>query len=322
MENKKVFITGATGLLGSHIVDILIERGYECVALYRSKPGRLQKVHWIQGDLLSPSTYESALRGIDIIIHAASLISYQKKDRKKLFQTNYLATRDLVNTALNLGVDTLIYISSASTRVRSSEPFKISLQTKGNPVFYSNYSQSKFLAELEVWRAEAEGMKTSIIHPSLLIGHGDWSKGSMKIFERVFSGLSHYPPGHLGIVGAEDVARFICDLCKKDESGTSYILNAEVWTYKEFLNKIASALNKPQINKEARYWMAYLIKLRDTILSSLKNQPSLVTRETLNSSFQKFSFEPSSVHLYPYSDMNTLIKECAKRQVQMVTHEE
>ncbi len=307
MQNKNVFITGGTGLLGNSILTQLINDGYNCSAISRSKKNPEGPVNWIQADLLDPSAYDQELRGKNTIIHAAGLISYLASDKQKLFQSNFMATRDLVNAAIYHGVEKLIYISSASTLLRSSNPLNISVHSKGTPVFNSQYARSKFLAELEIWRAEAEGMKVCILHPSLIIGYGNWTKGSMNIFQHVLDGLKYYPPGQTGIVSADDVAKIISRICKHEIFGKSILVNAEVWSYKNLLNEIAFQLAKPAISKKASPWMATMMACTETLKSFINFKNVLITKETIKSSFSQFSYDTDTMADYHYEDIKTLI---------------
>ena len=211
-KGKKLFLTGATGMLGSHILDYLLQEPLEeIVAIHHQNSPTCSKENltWIRADLLRPDTYEFALEGVDTVIHSAGLVSYSATDRNMLYRVNEIATSDLVDCCLHAGVRRIIYISSASTLSRSSDPNYIGLDALGDPVFTSEYAKSKYKAELQILRAEAEGMIVQIVHPALILGFGDWTEGSNAVFRRVHQGLRYYPAGKIGVCTAENTATLI-----------------------------------------------------------------------------------------------------------------
>ncbi len=317
MQTSKLFITGGTGFVGSHILTELIQDGYSCKALYRNYPSVQSKAQWVKGDLLDPGSFELYLDEVDTIVHAAGFISYQKKDKQKLMYSNCIATKELVNSALNKKVKNFVYISSASTLIRSVDPLYISLKGSGTPVFNSYYAKTKFLAELEIWRAAAEGMNVCVLYPSLVIGGWKWNKSSMQIFGKVNSGISYYPLGNLGIVSAVDLAKIVSKICMNDMNGQRFLINAEVWSYNDFLNEIAKSLGKKKIIKEASNWQAYLLSLLNISFSFWNQNQAIITRETIKSSFSRFRYEPnlhSSLPNFNYQDIKDQIHEIVKQQ--------
>ncbi|MBK6545526.1 MAG: NAD-dependent epimerase/dehydratase family protein [Saprospiraceae bacterium] len=312
MASNKVLITGASGLLGIPIIQKLIAHKITTSALSRKQQLALEGLEWIQGDLLNPLSYEYKLQGIETIIHVAGYVSYQKEDRDLLYKTNVLATRDLINAALAYKVQNFLYISSASTLIRSSDLALVSTQSAGNPVFNSFYAESKFLGELEVWRAAAEGLKVCILNPSLVLSKYSWDHSSMQIFNRVKQGLSYYPPGSLGLVSAEDIANIVLKIMNESIWNQQFLVNAETWTYKEFLNAIAKGLNTPEINKEASLFAAKSLSLIERFASFMNKQHRLITQETIQSSFTKFKYDDfatSQTLNYNYQDIKNLIED-------------
>ena len=257
MSGKQIFLTGATGLVGSSILKELLHSGYACKAMYRRQQPRQPGVEWFQGDLLEPATFESSLAGVDTVIHAGALVSYSGLDRDMVFKTNYLATRDLVNAALSAGVRRFILISAASTLRRSTDSDLIALQTPGQPVFQSSYAESKFLAELEVWRGAAEGFEVCILNPAMVIGEESQTGSSMKIIKAVENGLPAYPPGSVGLITAGDVAAMVSKVLDGGPWDSQLLLCAETWTYGEFLNEIAKTLGKDPIEKKMSLGQAW-----------------------------------------------------------------
>jgi nucleoside-diphosphate-sugar epimerase len=317
MQNNKVLITGASGFVGSHILNKLMEDGFSCQGLYKTSYSSLINAEWIQGDLLDPVDLENKLSDVNTIVHAAGMVSYQQKDQDKLLSANYYATKELVNLALHKGIENLLYISSSSTLIRSADPLLISVHSKGTPVFNSFYAKTKFLAELEVWRAAAEGMKVCVLYPSLIIGDWDWNKSSMQIFQKVKTGISHYPPGNLGVVSAVDLAKIVSIICGGEIKGQQLLINAEVWTYRDFLNEISSVIGRGPIKHEANKLQAYLMSMQNTLQSYWNRNQMIITKETIKSSFTKFRYESNLDRYFPdfkYQDIRGVIHDIVQKK--------
>ena len=115
--STKILITGGTGFLGSYIIKALVEKNYVVRAIRRNSklPGYisekiLDKVDWVEGDILDVVSLEEAMEDMDTVIHAAAMVSFVKKDREQMYQVNVEGTANVVNMALEKGSNGL-YIS-------------------------------------------------------------------------------------------------------------------------------------------------------------------------------------------------------------------
>src|SRR3954462_1496933 len=91
----KVLVTGGTGFLGSYIIQNLVNRGYEVRAIRRSaklpffiSQAVLEKVEWVEGDILDPVSLQDALKGIRYMVHAAALVSFSSAERDRMYGVN------------------------------------------------------------------------------------------------------------------------------------------------------------------------------------------------------------------------------------------
>ena len=118
-----------------------------------------------------------------------------------------------MNVALSLGIKKVGYVSSVASLGRNTTDKIVDEQcffTATNNE--SNYSLSKYFSEQEVWRASAEGLDVVIINPSIILGPGDWNKGSSQIFQKIYNGLKFYTSGSSGYVDVIDVADSLLQL--------------------------------------------------------------------------------------------------------------
>jgi nucleoside-diphosphate-sugar epimerase len=230
----KVLLTGGTGFLGSHILRLLLQQGHEVCALQRSSSRKdlvsnlSDRVHWLEGDVTDLTSLETAFEGIEKVIHCAAVVSFHPKDRRQMMQINVEGTANMVNYALDAGVQQFIHVSSIAAIGRSATRRHLSEVSKWETSSYnSQYAISKYLAEQEVWRAAAEGLSVSIVNPSVILGSGFWGENTSMFFQRIDNGLRFYPTGATGFVDVEDVATFILLLLESGKTSERYLLNGE-----------------------------------------------------------------------------------------------
>lgn len=290
------FITGATGFLGSYVLYYLLdeEDPNSIIALKRTtssfdqlnsifrfldkqyqthQQDKLDQVQWINGNLNDINTVDHVLEQVDTIYHTAAKVSYDPKDRDAIISVNVDGTKNLIDLAVKNNIEHFYYVSSVASLnkkagVPTTEDF-ISFKRD----FSSTYAESKFRAEMEVWRGFAEGLQGVIVNPGVIIGPGDFNSGSPRIFKTIHEGLRFYPSGSSALVDARDVAQSFIRLTKDPSSyNNRYIQVAETMPLKKMLSHIAYHLNAPkpkyQVNLPLSLTLAYIEKLRSLISGS------------------------------------------------------
>jgi nucleoside-diphosphate-sugar epimerase len=144
----------------------------------------------------------------------------------------------------------------------------------------SNYSISKYYAEMEVWRGMGEGLTPLIVNPSTVLGYGDWNQGSCAIFKTAYNEFPWYIKGNNGFVDVEDIARAVVQLMASPVRNERFIVSAENWSYRHLLNRIADGFNKNHPSKEATPFLAGLAWRAEKIKSFFNQTRPLLTRET------------------------------------------
>jgi len=251
MASSAVFITGATGLVGSHLARLLLLRGYSrIIALKRPKSDLILlgndagRITWIDGDILDVEALAAGMQDADLVIHCAGLISYDPKDRNRLHAVNVEGTANVVNAALAAGVERLVYISSVSVLSRTGKSQVVTEGTPWQPTRYTSiYGLTKHLAEREVQRGVAEGLKASILIPSIILGAGKWDNGSATIFHQIGRGMPAYPLGQNGFVDVRDVALLATLLLEQEES-YRVIASGHTVSYRVLFSEIATRIGK------------------------------------------------------------------------------
>lgn len=253
-----ILVTGATGIVGSHILAELLQRNNSVRVLTRETRSRqpiLQilrhhnirpdAIEYVKGDINDPVSLRDAVRGCEEVYHCAAMVSFQPNDRKALFQTNIQGTANVVNACLEQGIKKLCYISSTSAigdEWIDGYLREESLWTtdKGR----SAYSISKRYAELEVCRGREEGLNAVILNPAVVIGPGRWGESSTSLILSCVKGMRYYSSGENGFVDARDVARFATDAMEQGRFNDRYLLVGENLGFKDLFTLICQQLGK------------------------------------------------------------------------------
>lgn len=256
-----ILITGATGLVGSHLLYDLVSAGHNVRALKRQNSNLEQvrkifsfytnqidslwkRIEWIDGDMLDIFTLEKSLEGITHVYHTAAMVSFDVNDHSKMQSVNVVGTRNLVNICLSKKIKKLCFVSSIAALGVPEEGTKI--VTEKTPWRHedkrSGYSLSKFQSELEIWRGINEGLNAVIVNPSIILGPGQWDKGSSQLFSTVSKGLKYYTKGITGYIDVRDVSRAMIQLMESEISNERFILNSEDLTYRFIFKTIAQSL--------------------------------------------------------------------------------
>lgn len=290
--------------MGTHLILALHQKGIAVKALYRSAiPDVVKdKATWVQGDILDVIALEEAMQGVNQVYHVAGFVSFKPEDKRQLHKINVEGTANVVNACLDAGVQKLVHVSSVAAlgRIRKDAVINESMNWT-EETSNSEYGKTKYLAELEVWRGVGEGLNAVAVNPTIIIGeHGDWSKGSMQIFQSLHQGFPYYSLGQTGFVDANDVAAAMIELMESDISSQRFVISAENIVYRDFFFMVADAFGKKRPTqlitpfKAALAWRLFKIK------SWFTGKSPLVTKETAATSLAKVSFDNSKLlHALP-----------------------
>ena len=272
-----ILVTGATGFLGSNLLLQLTSNNamdQKIVALYRSenridrvqlyfkkhkKAHLFEQIIWKEADILDIPALELVFKNISFVYHCAALVSFDPVDEVKLRKVNIEGTANIVNCCLDYNIEKLCFVSSIAALgdVLPSETI-VNEKTEWNPELeHSDYAISKFGAEMDVWRAQQEGLKVIVVNPGVILGDaigGDWLEGSTKIFETVSKGLQFYTKGSTGFVAIADVTKLMQTLMESDIVNQKFILVAENWSYESLTKCIAQHLQVVAPKYEVKKW--------------------------------------------------------------------
>src|SRR5450759_433572 len=291
-----ILVTGGSGLVGSELISQLLALGNKIKAIYNST--RLTISHQnlipVKCDILDTAALEEAMQGVTQLYHCAAMVSFSAKN--KLIKINIEGTANVVNAALDAGVTKMVHVSSVSAlgRIRENETVTEEMnwtEESSNSV----YGKSKYLGEMEVWRGIGEGLQAVIVNPSLILGSGDWNKGSSEIFRSVYNEFPWYTEGVTGVIDVKDVARAMILLMNSEINKQRFILNAENLSYKEVFTNIAKCFGKKPPHKKVTPFIAAIVWRLEAIKSMFTGKDALVTKETARTALAKVYFDNNKI---------------------------
>lgn len=245
----KILVTGSTGLLGRYIVAAFHGKGHQVRAMVRSSTPEWMKnlngVEAVEGDVEIPETLSDLVEGVDQVIHCAAVVSLQARDHDKVMHVNVGGTRNIVNTCLNARIPRLLHVSSVAAIGHDNPSGVYDEQTPWSEAS-GFYAQSKYDAELEVYRGMAEGLHAVIVNPAVVLAPDDHSTSSGRLVRYARSGTWFYTDGKVNLVDVRDVAEAVLRLAEHGEmkSGDRFILSAGNLSWKAFLGGMASRCGK------------------------------------------------------------------------------
>lgn len=266
-----ILVTGATGLVGAHLLAELIPHHSVITALYRSEDKRQQalsvlkyygiaedKAHevirWVKTDILDLVQLKCVFEGVTKVYHCAALVSFHKMDYPQLLRTNVEGTANVVNMCLRFGVDKLVHMSSVAALGDATKDGMVSEQSKwASYDGKSGYAVSKKHGEREVWRGIEEGLNAVIVNPTVIFGAAPLNQSSIAIFKTVLNGQRFYTTGSNAIVDARDVAAIMHQLMEREVSKQQYLLVGENVSFRAIMNEISDQAGKkrPSIGIES-----------------------------------------------------------------------
>lgn len=317
-----VLVTGGTGLIGSHLLLFLLQKGYKVRAVHRksSKLEVVQKVfsyyvensaqlfaeiEWMVADINDIPALETAFEDIEKVYHAAALISFDPNDFDSLMKVNVEGTANIVNLCIATKVQKLCYVSSIAAIGPSLDGLPITEENEFTDQHADVYSRSKYGAELEVWRGSQEGLSVVMINPGVVIGPGFWEGGSGTLFTTANKGYSYYPPSGTGFVTVTDVARMMLVAMESKVENEHFIAVSENCSYKELLIRFTKHLGVKPPTKQLQLWQLQLLRILDVFWNLLSGKGRRITKNGIESLKQRkyyssykaedvlnFTFEP------------------------------
>lgn len=250
----RVLVTGATGFLGVHLCRRLVYDGHRVSVLLRPS-SHTDAFHGLNltkiiGDVIERSSLDYAVKGQDVVVHAAAHVLCWRYIRDVQNQVNIYGTRNIVEACHKHSVKRLVHISSIAaigipsiSEIPADETFCFNLLESG-----LNYHISKYLAEKEVLNGVQQGLDAVIINPGSIFGPLLRKYRGNQMINKVRRGriVLHFRGG-LTPVHVSDVVDGIIQAIQKGEKGHRYILGGENLTYRQIAETAAEFLRLKRI---------------------------------------------------------------------------
>jgi len=293
----KVFLTGATGFVGSHVAHSLAAQDCELRLLVR-KTSRLENLEGlgpdadtVTGDLQNPDPLRSAIAGCDAVMHVAADYRLWVRDPDAMYAANVAGTRELLRLAREENVPRFVYTSSVATMGFRSDG---SIVDENTPVSIRNmvghYKRSKFLAEQEAISAAQAGQQVIILNPTTPIGPCDVkpTPTGRIIVDFLNRKFPAYSDTGLNLVDVREVARTHAAALELGTPGERYILGGENLTLKQILDKMSAitGLPSPKIRVPHAVAAAYAF-FEENITGHLRGKEPRATVEAVRMARKK-----------------------------------
>ncbi|MBI5185121.1 MAG: NAD-dependent epimerase/dehydratase family protein [Nitrospinae bacterium] len=248
----KAFVTGSTGFIGSHLVRELLNDGHEARVLVR-KGSNLSNIEGLGletafGDLRDYQGLLEALRGCEILYHAAAHYSFWDRDKKLIYGINVDGTRNILRAAGECGLKRIVYTSTVGCigipedGTPGNEDTPLKPQDASNP-----YKHSKYLAELEAINFAADGLPVVIVNPSAPVGAMDIkpTPTGKVIVDFLNRKMPAYLDTGLNLIDVKDCARGHILAAEKGRTGERYILGNQNMALREILEALEEITGLP-----------------------------------------------------------------------------
>ncbi|TXS96129.1 SDR family NAD(P)-dependent oxidoreductase [Parahaliea maris] len=249
----KVLVTGATGFIGSHVVDQLLKSGHEVGVLARnsSKQGDILEklgvsptsVTLHQGDVLD-TDWADLLPGYQGLVHCAGIMSKNVADVQKMWDLNVTGSERLLQAAVDAGLDPVIFVSSFMAMFPPAGP----LMTANDPVHEpdSSYAKTKAQAERDARKLQDSGAPVVCIYPASVNGPDDPTVGSGQEFlaNYVNSGTMLVTEGGLTFTDVRDLALLISRLLEPGNGPRRIMATADYLTHQQILEVMREQTGK------------------------------------------------------------------------------
>ncbi len=273
------FVTGGTGFLGTHLIEVLLEEGWHVIALHRknSDTSNLDRLGCEKalGDVADAASLKGLIPdGTDGVFHVAGNTVPWRGVRDRQWQTNVVGTENMIAAALEAKVGRFVHTSSIAVYGHHEE-----LITEATPKLGATswvcYVKSKFFAEKAVLEAVNAGLDAVVLNPGHILGAYDKDNWSQLFVLTQKDALPGVPPGAGCFANAREVARAHLKAYEVGKSGENYFLGGPHASFLEVMKEISSLLGKKSpIKTTPAVLLNIVAKISDFISRFTHKQPN------------------------------------------------
>ena len=252
----RVGVTGASGMVGINVCKEVINNGDKLNILIREDVSYFNNLSCkkFYGDLNDIDILEKFCERCDVIIHSAAMISIGFDAYDRVYDVNFVGTKNLLDASINKKVKKFIFISTVNAYNKKPTD-KIFNETRDLVKKGNAYDMTKALAQQLV--ISTKGIETVSINPTSVLGKNDYKPSRLgKIVKAVYSGkLPFLVDGGLDIIDVEDLSKAIYSSISKGKDGESYLISGKYRSFKE----IYKVIEKYQENKSRVFFFPRLM---------------------------------------------------------------
>jgi len=282
----KIYITGATGFIGSNLTKRLIEEGNTVHALIRnpekSKKINFENVFFENGDLLNTNSLYQGMKGCEEVYHLAAFARPWAKQQDTYYKINVQGTLNVLLAAIKAGIRKVVITSTAGV-LGPSEKDLVTENSESNSLPFTEYEKTKILMEEKVWQLPKKQTQVVIVLPSRLYGPGELtvSNSVTKLIKLYSKGLWRLIPGNGQSIGNYVFINNVLDglilAMKKGRSGERYIIGGQNLTYNEFFETLGKVLGKNRFMIKIPLKIIMFISRIQLHLAELTGKPPVIT---------------------------------------------
>ena len=253
----RIFVTGATGFIGSHLMERLAQTDHEVLCLVRASSDvrQLQKcgVTLVRGDVTDRDSLVAGMEGCDWVANLANVYSFWEPRKALYREVNVVGTRNVMEAALKTGVTKVAHVSSVVTYGRPQHlPF--TEETPEGPEQFSEYARTKLEGDRIVWKmVENEHLPALMLYPGAVVGAGDTKASGQFLIDLITRNLpmTVFDDSIISWVHVRDCAEaIVAALEKPGNIGERYLVVGERLPNRAFTRLVSeiSGVRAPRMN--------------------------------------------------------------------------
>lgn len=283
----KYFVTGASGFIGTRLVQKLVKNSGKVIALVRqpekNKELIIPGVQLIKGDLFDNEVIEKSIAGCDFVFHLAAYANIWSKDKNLSWQINVEGTRNILELSLKNGIKRVVFTSSAAIFTPSQTTEEVDENSPLPEHYLTDYETTKFEAEMVCAEFVQKGLDVVIVNPPRVFGPGYLNKSNSVtiMIQKYLHGKWRIIPGDGNQIGnyvfIDDVINGHILALEKGKNGEKYILGGKNVSFSEFFNLLSTVSCKKLRMFHIPIWLIILVSHFELLMAENFGKKPLIT---------------------------------------------
>jgi dihydroflavonol-4-reductase len=279
----KAFVTGATGFVGSHLVDKLLNLDFEVYCLKRKTSNlrwlKDKEINFVEGDLFDNDVLEDVIKKVDYVFHVAGVVKSKKK--QGFYKGNSEATKNLVEIAYKVNPKLKRFVHVSSLAACGPNPNDKPITEDYIPRPITTYGLTKRLAEKEVLKFK-DKLPITIVRPPAIYGPRDAEiLIYFKTFNKGLNSIIGFDDKYLSLVYVEDFVQGII-LASKDniKSGEIYFISSDgEYNWDQIAEITSGIMNKKALKMRMPHFVVYSVGFFAQMISVFSNNAPTLNLE-------------------------------------------